>query len=183
MTDGPDKGRRIWLRAALSVPAALVLPATGRAMSAGGGARELSFHHTHTNEKISLVYAHDGRPIPQALARINEFLRDFRSGEIHPIDPALFDILYDIRLATGSHGVFEVISGYRSPTTNAMLRKRGSGVARKSLHMQGRAIDVRLSGVDTAAVRDAARALARGGVGFYGRSDFVHLDTGRVRHW
>lgn len=184
MTNTPDKTRRAWLRAALLCgPATLVLPAPVRGMVLDEAPRRLAFHHTHTNERMSVVYAVGGRPIRQALTRINRFLRDFRSGEVHPIDPALLDILHDVRIATGGRGVFEVISGYRSPATNAMLRKRSDGIAKRSLHMRGMAIDVRLTDVDTASMRDAAVALRRGGVGYYARSDFVHLDTGRVRRW
>jgi uncharacterized protein YcbK (DUF882 family) len=183
MTLPPDMRRRVCLRAAICAPLAIVFPSAVRAVSCPQGARKLSFHHTHTNEKISIVYAVDGRCIPRALTEINYFLRDFRSGEIHTIDPALFDILHDVRTATGSKGVFEVVSGYRSPATNTMLRKGSSGVAKNSLHTKGMAIDVRLTDVDTAALRDAALRLQRGGVGYYHKSDFVHLDTGRVRHW
>lgn len=180
----PDPGRRTCLRAALvAAPAVLLLPTTARSAARHQGPRKLRFHHTHTNEKISVVYAEDGHVIPRALKRISHFLRDFRSGEIHPIDPALFDILHDVRIEAGGRGVFEVISGYRSPKTNAMLRKQSGGVAKRSLHMRGRAIDVRLTDVDTATLRDVAIVLGRGGVGYYRKSDFVHLDTGRVRRW
>ncbi|HLE65999.1 MAG TPA: DUF882 domain-containing protein, partial [Burkholderiales bacterium] len=108
--------------------------------------------------------------------------RDFRTGETHPIDPRLLDTL-NVLCALCGGGVFEVISGYRSPKTNAMLRGAGGGVAEHSLHVEGRAIDLRLTGFRTARLRDAAIALGRGGVGYYPKSDFVHLDTGRVRNW
>jgi uncharacterized protein YcbK (DUF882 family) len=128
-------------------------------------------------------YFADGAYLPEGLPTLSSFLRDFRTGEEHPIDPAFFDILNDLRLATGTRSVFQVISGYRSPRTNAMLRASSRGVARGSLHLQGRAIDVRLADVDSATLRDAAVALQRGGVGYYRGPDFVHVDTGRLRRW
>jgi uncharacterized protein YcbK (DUF882 family) len=119
----------------------------------------------------------------EGLASLSTFLRDHRTGDEHPIDPALFDILNDLRLATGTRNPFQVISCYRSPRTNAMLRGKSRGVASGSLHLQGRAIDVRLADVGSASLRDAAIELARGGVGHYRGPDFVHVDTGRVRRW
>ena len=145
--------------------------------------RRLSFHHMHTNEKLSVVYYADGRYLSSELAKAMQLLRDFRTGDIHPIDPKLFDYLYATQNATGSHGMFEIISGYRSPASNAMLRRTSSGVAKRSLHTQGRAIDVRLTDIDTVKLRDSALALKLGGIGYYRKSDFVHLDTGRVRSW
>ena len=114
---------------------------------------------------------------------MNHFLRDFRNGEVHPIDPQLLDQLHRVASATGSKTSYEVISGYRSPATNRALHERSSGVATRSLHLEGRAIDVRLPGVPLADLRDAALSLAAGGVGYYPGSRFVHLDTGRPRHW
>ncbi|QID16824.1 DUF882 domain-containing protein [Nitrogeniibacter mangrovi] len=142
----------------------------------------LSFHHLHTGERLSTVYRVDGRYQREALTRIAWLLRDFRTGKTHPMDPQLLDILHALSLRCEGE-TFEVISGYRAPATNAMLARTTSGVARHSLHMEGRAIDVRLTGRATAQLRDAALALRRGGVGFYPDSDFVHLDTGRVRAW
>ena len=110
-------------------------------------------------------------------------MRDYRNGEQHPIDPPLFDYLYDVARALGVDPVFGVISGYRSPQTNERLRERSSGVARHSLHLEGRAIDVRLEGIDCTDLAAGALGLARGGVGYYRRSDFVHLDTGALRTW
>jgi uncharacterized protein YcbK (DUF882 family) len=145
--------------------------------------RELSFFHTHTSEKLRVVYAEHGAYVPGALADVNRLLRDFRSGDVHPIDPRLLDILYAVRERTGGSGTFEVISGFRSPHTNEMLRQQSGGVAQRSLHLQGQAIDVRLTGTQTRQLRQAAVAMALGGVGYYPASDFVHLDTGRVRTW
>ncbi len=148
--------------------------------------RALAFHHTHTHEQISLVYAADGTYLPQALSLLNRFMRDHYSGRVGSMDPQLFDLLHRLRLALDSASLppFEVISGYRCPETNSLLRQsRGGGVARRSLHMDGRAIDVRLPGVPLAELRDAALALQGGGVGYYPNEQFVHIDTGRVRRW
>jgi uncharacterized protein YcbK (DUF882 family) len=147
------------------------------------GPRGLAFANLHTGEKLDLVYRERDGYVPDALASLDRLLRDHRTGEVHPIDPALFDLLFDVRATTGSRGVFEVISGYRSPATNATLRSRSHGVAQRSLHLVGKAIDVRMRGVPTATLRRVALAMKRGGVGFYPGPDFVHLDTGRVRFW
>ena len=145
--------------------------------------RQLDFYHTHTKKNLSVVY-HDGdNYIPAALEQINNFLSDFRNGAVHTIDPATLDILFKLRTHFGGTGTYEIISAYRSPETNAMLRARGRSVARKSLHMEGQAIDARLRGVDTVRLRDAALQLKLGGVGYYRESDFVHVDNGRVRTW
>jgi len=151
----------------------------------GADQRSLSFHHTHTNERLEVVYWKDGEYVDSALQEINRFLSDFRTGDIADIDPSLLDLIYDVRAALGSDGTYQIISAYRSPKTNEMLRGRSasSGVAKKSQHILGKAIDVRLEGVPTAKLRDTAIRLQRGGVGYYEASDFVHMDTGRVRRW
>jgi uncharacterized protein YcbK (DUF882 family) len=150
--------------------------------AASPAARTLSFYHTHTDERLSITYFERGDYVAQALGRIEAFLRDFRTGESHVIDRALLDTLFELsRTLEGRE--FEVISAYRSPSTNADLAAGSNGVARDSLHMQGRAIDVRLGGVETKLLRAAALALRAGGVGYYPASDFVHLDTGRPRSW
>ena len=159
-------------------------PAAALAGDAAG--RVLAFNHTHTRERISLVYAVDGQYVPDALSSLNRFLRDHYSGTVGQMDPQLFDLLHGVRRVLGgqSLGAFEVISGYRCPETNDHLRNsRGGGVAKRSLHMEGKAIDVRLPGVPLAELRDAALSLQVGGVGYYPREQFVHIDTGRVRHW
>jgi uncharacterized protein YcbK (DUF882 family) len=144
--------------------------------------RALSFYHTHTDERLALTYFADGGYLPEAIGAIERLLRDFRTDEIHAIDVNLLDTLHALAgQCTG--GTFEVISGYRSPATNAALQASTEGVASNSLHVTGRAVDVRMSGFDTPRLRDAALALARGGVGYYPQSDFIHLDTGRVRSW
>jgi uncharacterized protein YcbK (DUF882 family) len=166
---------------AATCAAALVWPRL--AFAAGPDPREVAFVHTHTHERLSVTYFADGSYDEESLTALNWFLRDHRTGDAHPIDPALFDILHELRLATGAASPYQVISGYRSPQTNSMLREHSAGVASGSLHLQGRAIDVRLADVSTAALRDAAIRLRRGGVGYYASSDFVHIDTGRVRCW
>lgn len=143
----------------------------------------LAFRHTHTEERLRVAFRNRHGYIQPALQRMDWLLRDFRTGESTRMDPRLYDMLHALSLACGSD-TFEIISGYRSPTTNTMLRKtRGGGVAKRSLHMDGKAIDIRLVGVDTARVRDAALALGAGGVGYYPDSDFLHIDTGPVRSW
>jgi uncharacterized protein YcbK (DUF882 family) len=147
--------------------------------------RQLSFYHTHTGERLDVIYARNGVYVPSALEEINHFLFDFRTGDNAEIDPQLLDLIYDVREALGSDGTYQVISAYRSPTTNEMLRGRSqnSGVARNSQHLLGKAIDVRLEGIRTTTLRDTALAMKRGGVGYYEGSDFVHMDTGRPRSW
>ena len=144
--------------------------------------RSISLYHTHTGERLDLVYYEDGEYVADALASLNNMLRDFRTGEACRFDPALFDQLHALNLACGE-GTYEVVSAFRSEQTNRMLRQHTRGVAKDSLHVRGQAIDVRLPGRDTRRLRDAALALKQGGVGFYPRSNFVHLDTGAVRSW
>ena len=145
--------------------------------------RRLSFYHTHTAEELTVTYYRDGAYVADALDELNHFLRDFRTGDAIEMNPGVFDILHQIQVASGSTGTFEVISAYRSPATNEMLRGKSSGVAKNSQHLLGNAIDVRLRGFDTAMLRDVALSLELGGVGYYKESDFVHVDTGRVRQW
>lgn len=145
--------------------------------------RRLTFYHTHTAKRLDVVYARGGEYVESALDDVERFLSDFRTGDRKTIDPELLDLLYELRESLGSDGTFEVISAYRSPKTNEMLRKRSGGVARKSQHVVGKAIDVRLRDVSLVRLRDTAIAMERGGVGYYEASNFVHLDTGRVRRW
>lgn len=167
--------------AALAAFAPLTLPA--RAAFAAAPSRALGLRHLHTGEHLDVEYFAGGRYLPDALAAVDRLLRDFRSGEVAAIDPALLDLLHALAMTTGAQGPFEVISGFRSPATNEMLRHRSSGVASGSLHMLGQAIDIRVAGVPLAGLRNAALSLRAGGVGFYPASDFVHVDTGRVRAW
>lgn len=163
--------------------AVVMLVFSHNALSSIGASRQLDFYHTHTGKSLTITY-HDGSDyIPSALVEINQFLGDFRNGHVHEIDTDTLDILYRLRVELDSSQPYEIISGYRSPETNAMLRKAGRKVAKKSLHMEGKAIDVRLRGTDTASLRDAALRLKLGGVGYYRDSDFVHVDSGRVRSW
>jgi uncharacterized protein YcbK (DUF882 family) len=180
--DPEDTSRRRFLSSLASLSAlALAAPALAAATREE---RVLSFFHTHTSDRLTVPYFADGAYLPGSLARLERFLRDFRTGQEHPIDPTLFDLLHELQQATGTKGPFQVISCYRSPVTNARLRSApGSGVAGGSLHLQGKAIDIRLGDVPSANLRDAALELRRGGVGFYRQSDFVHVDTGRVRTW
>ena len=143
----------------------------------------LAFYHIHTGEKLKIVYREQGELIPGALEEINYFLRDFRTEQIHKIDVGLLDELVRIYRNFDCRGNFEVISGYRSPRTNEALRHLTTGVAEHSLHLSGRAIDVRLTSTATTNLRDAAIALRSGGVGYYARSNFVHVDTGAFRTW
>ena len=175
--------RQLLRNSLLIVPAFISFPSLS-VLASPTPTRRLSFTHTHTGEKLSLVYARNGRYLPQALNRINQYLRDFRTDEIHAIDPLLLDMLHDVQTASNNPcGVFQVVSGYRSPSTNTKLRGASQGVAKRSLHMEGRAIDLRLTGTRTSVLRDIAIGLKRGGTGYYKKSDFVHLDTGRVRRW
>jgi uncharacterized protein YcbK (DUF882 family) len=164
---------------AVAVIALFVPPRDVRAADA----RQLSFYHTHTRLSLDVVYYENGEYVDSALSRINRFLKDFRTGDVANMDPQLLDLLHDLRNELDSDGTFEVISAYRSPKTNEMLRTSSSGVARNSQHLRGTAIDVRLRGTKTRKLRDTAWEMQRGGVGFYEKSDFVHVDTGRVRRW
>lgn len=147
------------------------------------GYKTLSFEHTHTGEKLKLTYFERGNYIKDALQEINYLLRDFRTDDIHPIDTALLDQLFDLKQTLDLNKPFHIISGYRSPLTNAQLRKHSHGVAEHSFHLQGRAIDIRVERVPSKTIRNAALAMAQGGVGYYPRNNFVHLDSGRFRTW
>jgi uncharacterized protein YcbK (DUF882 family) len=145
--------------------------------------RELSFHNTHTGEKVSLTYFEEGQYLTDALQEIDNLFRDHRSGDIRPIDPNLLNLLYKLQETLEITKPFHIISGYRSPESNADLYARHDGVARNSLHMVGKAVDIRIEGVDCRHIRNAALSLQQGGVGYYPSSDFVHVDTGLIRTW
>jgi len=145
--------------------------------------RALSFDNLHTGEKLVVEYFQADRYLPDALAAVNHLLRDFRTGDVGAMDPALLDLLHGLGTLIGSTRAFQIISGYRSPATNAALHERSSGVASGSLHMCGQAVDIRLADVPLAALRNAALAIRAGGVGYYAASNFVHVDCGRVRAW
>lgn len=161
-----------------------MLSFASRALASLPNARSLAFRHTHTGKHLSVVYAVEDRYLPGALTALNHFLRDHYSGEVGSIDPRLFDLLYRLQHELGCNDPFHVIPGYRCPATNATLKAtRGGGVAKHSLHMEGKAIDIRLPGAPLANLREAAIGLKQGGVGYYPREQFVHVDTGRVHTW
>jgi len=173
--------RRRFLGALALAAPAMALP--GLVFAAPTQPRRLRFFHTHTSEKLDVVYYESGAYLPDAVDELNHLLRDFRSGDVVDIDRNLLDLLVMVQKRLGSNGTYEIISAYRSPATNEMLRRQGGGVAKSSMHLLGKAIDVRLTDADTRDLRQAGLDLARGGVGYYSKSDFVHLDTGRVRRW
>lgn len=181
--DRPGPSRRAAVRAiALGLVAAALGPRA--ALAAQRTPRRLNMVHAHTGERLDAVYREDGILVPDVLPVIDRFLRDFRTGGVFPIDFAALDLLWAVTESCGKSGCeIEVIGGYRSPETNAALRLERNGVAANSQHLYGRAIDLRLRGFSTKGLRDAALALARGGVGYYARADFVHIDTGPVRRW
>ena len=144
----------------------------------------LHFYHTHTGERLDVVYRKGNTYIPSALKQLDEYLGDYRTGSVRHYDPRLFDLLHDLLSSVGEPDAeIDVICGYRTPRTNKFLRHHSHGVAEHSLHMQAMAIDFRIPSVDTSQLRDSALALHRGGVGYYKSSDFVHIDVGRVRRW
>ena len=145
--------------------------------------RRVALHNIHTNEAVDAVYWEKGAYVPDALSHVSHVLRDFRTGDVHPIDQRLLDLLDTLSARVETRRPFNVISGYRSPKTNAMLHETTPGVANNSLHMQGMAIDIRMEDVDLSHLHNAALSLKGGGVGYYPSSDFVHVDVGPVRHW
>ena len=145
--------------------------------------RRLSFYNTHTGESLSTVYYSMGAYLRESLEEINHVLRDHRTGEIKAIDRELLDLLYELSVNVGAREPFHVISGFRSLESNSFLRSRSSGVAKKSLHLEGKAVDVRIPGRDLAIVREGALHMKCGGVGYYPASEFIHLDVGPFRYW
>ena len=180
----PISSRRSFLLKSTQIVLGLAVVSTPSISCAKAlGKRSLAFYHTHTQQELILTYAWGKTYNPKALAQINQFLRDNQTGQSHPIDPRLLDILWGIQGEMGRKGVYEVISGFRSPKTNGKLRRTSSGVAGHSLHMKGQAIDVRFSGSDTDQIQQCALEMRSGGVGYYAKADFVHLDTGEFRTW
>ena len=177
--------RRRWLESAFGAGIALALaPALRAADEAASEERWLELTSIHSRKTVRAVYRRGADYDAGALQSFRDLLRDRRNGAVHDIDPLLYDQLFDLARAAGVPAHYEIISAYRSQESNdKMSAKPGSGVSKKSLHMQGRAIDVRLRTVSTAKLRDLALAAKKGGVGYYERSDFVHLDTGRFRKW
>jgi len=164
----------------------LTLSTAGAAESAQGAGEpyRLRFYQLHTGERLDVVYRHGDDYDPEALSRVDRFLRDYRNGEVRSYDPRLLDVLHELTRSLGRPDAeIDVVCGYRTPHTNEYLRTHGHGVAKHSLHMEAMAIDIRIPGVPTAELRDAALRLQRGGVGYYADSGFVHVDVGRVRRW
>jgi uncharacterized protein YcbK (DUF882 family) len=178
----PSRTRRNFLRLAAAVATGAVA-APAFALPLASARRALSFENLHTGEVLDLVYWAEGRYLPDATQRIEYLLRDFRNNKTHAIDPRLLDLLTVLRARLDTRAPFLVISGYRSPETNAMLHRKSEGVATNSLHMQGQAIDIRIADRSLESLHSTALDLKAGGVGYYPRSDFVHVDVGRVRRW
>ena len=177
--------RRDWLKVLGGCTAGFALSRLALAQDApAADERYLELFNTHTQEQAHVVFKRSGKYDQAALDTLKKLLRDHRNGEVHDMDPRLYDQLYDLAVAANCHPHYEIISGYRSPESNDKMSARpGSGVAKKSLHMQGRAMDVRLKNCDCAKLRDLALMAKQGGVGYYQRSNFVHIDTGAFRTW
>ena len=179
-----DRERRFFLKKGVAAAAGLMISSNpSRVFASLAEKRELSFFNTHTNEKLNVCYFQGGTYNPSALKAIYYILRDHRSGDIKAIDSHLLDLVWRLRQELGTSSPLHIISGYRSPATNAMLRSHSRGVAKKSLHMKGMAMDIRIPGVPLDELHEAAVSLKGGGVGLYRASNFVHIDTGRVRYW
>lgn len=181
-SDIRTSSRRRFLQVGLGAATGLVMP-NAFANLLKQPERKLSLLNLHTGESINATYWAEGQYQTGELHAINKVLRDFRTGDVHKMDKDLIDLLNIMHHKMGANRAFHVISGYRSPKTNAALSKNSTGVAKKSLHMQGKAIDIRLPGHRLSDLRKVALNLHSGGVGFYPESDFIHVDTGRVRHW
>ena len=175
--------RRQFLRNSAILSAGLCLPGFARAALTIEPERSLRFYNTHTGESLNTVFWADGLYVPEALTDINKFLRDHRTNDIAAIDPQLLTLLDRVTALVSPGDTLHVISGYRSPVTNQALADQSDGVAKHSLHMEGKAIDIRIPGRNLSWLRDSALSLKGGGVGYYPNSQFVHIDTGRVRSW
>ena len=167
----------------------LIVPTGARGQARGDATQQgqehvLRLYNTHTGERLEIVFRRGEQYIPGALAKLDYFLRDHNTGDVRHFDPRLYDILADLTASVGrTNGEIDIVCGYRTPSTNESLRAHTTGVAKNSLHIQAEAIDLRMPGIDTLTLRRAALALRRGGVGYYPHSDFIHVDTGRVRQW
>ena len=181
----PRLSRRSFVKVGTMAVAAAILPRAvfGSGASMPVAEKSLAFYNTHTAEKLKSVYWAEGKYLPDSLREINHILRDPRNNEVHDIDTRLLDLLFTIRQEIDTSQPFHVISGYRSADTNAFLRAHSTGVAENSLHIVGKAIDIRSPGRDLRSLQKVAIALKGGGVGYYPKSDFVHVDIGRVRYW
>jgi len=186
-----ETGRRGFLRglgglflgAGAAIAAPTIITSSADAASVAAPRRQLSFVSLHTKEKLKVTYYTNGSYDRSALKDVNHMLRDWRTGEVGSMDPKLLDLLFQLRQRLRTDEPFQVISGYRCPKTNAMLASKSEGVASKSLHMEGKAIDITMAGRQLSRIRQEALNLRMGGVGIYSRSGFVHVDTGRVRQW
>lgn len=178
--------RRDVLKLGLAGALASAVPLLGAGeaqASTGRDAWRVNFHNAHTDESFNGVYRVGDKYLPEAFERLNYVLRDFRTKEVFPMDPRVIDILSMVQARTKTSRPFEILSGYRSPKTNANLRSASTGVAKNSFHMYGQALDIRAPGIRTSALRGTAKSLKAGGVGYYPNSGFVHVDTGKVRYW
>ncbi len=182
--EAPKLERRDLLKMGLAGMLGAIVPlAPVKGASAAYAERRVSFRHQHTGESFSGVYRVGDKYMPAAFDRLNYVLRDFRTKDVFPMDPRVIDIISILQEKTGSRAPFEVLSGYRSPKTNAMLRRASTGVARNSFHMYGQAMDIRMPGYSTRKLRSIAKSMRAGGVGYYSSSNFLHVDTGTVRSW
>ena len=190
-SDNTSHSRRRFLQLGLGATTALLLPNAFASLASRSTAqsaliqpeRKLSLVNLHTGEQLSATYWAEGQYQGSELNAINHILRDHRTGDAHPMDSELLNLLNTLHQKVGSKQAFQIISGYRSPKTNAALSKKSNGVAKKSLHMQGKAIDIRLPDCNLADLQKAAISCQSGGVGYYPKSDFIHVDTGRTRRW
>jgi uncharacterized protein YcbK (DUF882 family) len=174
--------RRSFLKSSALLASALSVPAIGRAATLPHE-RTLRMYNTHTGETLRTVFWAEGKFVPEAMNDINKLLRDHRNNTIAQMDPKLLVLLDQVSNQVGNGKVLHIISGYRSPESNRMLAENTGGVAKHSMHLEGKAIDVRIPGQDLAKLHKAALAAGGGGVGYYPDSQFVHMDTGRIRHW
>lgn len=182
--DEPDLSRRRFLTLGLAGAVCVAARPAFALSSPGPRMKEIALRNLHTDEKLRVTFWKKDEGFNRsALAKINHIMRDYRTGDVYPIAPNLIDLLHDLSFQLRSDTPFELISGYRSPKTNAMLSAHSDGVAKKSLHTQGLAADIRMNGVSLRRLQSAALLMRRGGVGYYPQSDFVHLDVGRVRRW
>lgn len=179
------KGRRGLLKAgiALTLTGLSSHPVLANFAQKTPSFRELAFYNLHTGESLKTDYWAEGDYLPDAMSYINHILRDFRTNQVLPIDPQLLDLLSGLRSTLNTAQPFQIISGFRSPATNLTLSENSNGVAKGSLHMQGKAIDLRIEGIALSDLHQAAIGLQGGGVGYYAKSNFVHVDVGRLRHW
>lgn len=175
--------RRRFMRTVFGTGATLTVPSSLWAAVHRAPERSLALRNLHTGETLRTTFWVDGDYLRDELRAIDRVLRDHRSGEVCRMDPQLMDVLYLLQQSVSIAGPFHIISGYRSPASNEKLRHKSGGVAKRSLHMQGMAVDIRLPGCSLNRLRNAALALKAGGVGYYAKSDFIHVDTGRVRRW